>query len=81
MAELKALCMKCKNREGADQMQEMTQVTIQEKGGRYSARGVCGYEGCGTGMFKFLSKDDAEKLAADGGYTIEHVEAEEKKAA
>lgn len=79
MAELKALCMKCKNKEGVDQMQEMTEVTIQEKGNRYSARGVCG--NCGTGMFKFLSKDDAEKLADEGGYTIEHVEAEEKKAA
>jgi hypothetical protein len=31
-------------------------------------------------MFKFLSKDDAEKLETEG-HTIEHVEAEEKKAA
>jgi hypothetical protein len=80
MAELKALCMKCKNVEGEDQMQTMTDITIQEKGGRYSARGVCGNGDCGTGMFKFLSKDDAEKLETEG-HTIEHVEAEEKKAA
>jgi len=78
MAELKALCMKCKNVEGKDQMQVMSELTIQEKGNRYSARGKCA--DCGTGMFKFLSKDDAEKLEAEGN-TIEHVEVEEKKAA
>lgn len=46
-------------------MQDMTEIAVQEKEGksgniRYSAKGKCGV--CGTGMFKFLSKDDAMKL-------------------
>jgi hypothetical protein len=48
-------------------MQVMTEVKIEEKEGKggakkYSAKGKCAV--CGTGMFKFLSKDDAAKLNA-----------------
>lgn len=45
-------------------MQDMADIEIQEKEGKggikYSAKGKCAV--CGTGMFKFLSKEDAEKL-------------------
>lgn len=75
MATLTALCMKCKHDENAEQMQDMTNLEITEKGGRYSARGECG--NCGGNMFKFLSKDDAQKLEGEG-VTIKHEEAEEK---
>lgn len=74
MATLTALCMKCKHDENAEQMQEMTQMEVTEKGGRYSARGVCA--NCGGNMFKFLSKDDAKKMEAEG-QSITHVSEEE----
>jgi len=64
MATLTALCMKCKHDENAEQIQDMTEIEITEKGGRYSARGVCG--NCGGNMFKFLSKDDAMKMESEG---------------
>ncbi|MEX2515080.1 MAG: DUF5679 domain-containing protein [Candidatus Paceibacterota bacterium] len=74
MATLTALCMKCKHDENAEQIQEMNNIEVTEKGGRYSARGECG--NCGGNMFKFLSKDDAEKMESEG-VTIKHVEVEE----
>lgn len=64
MATLTALCMKCKHDDNAEQTQEMTNIVIEEKSGRYSARGECA--NCGGNMFKFLSKDDAEKMLSDG---------------
>lgn len=60
MQELKALCMKCRNGENKPTMQTMKDVKVEEKNNRYSAKGKC--ENCGGNMFKFLSKDDAEKL-------------------
>jgi hypothetical protein len=65
MAELKALCMKCRQKGKEHQMQVMKDLKVQEKEGKggnikYSAKGVCSV--CGTGMFKFLSKDDAEAI-------------------
>lgn len=60
MAELKALCMKCRQKGKDHQMQVMTDVRVEEKNGRYSAKGVCSV--CGTGMFKFLSKDAAMEV-------------------
>ena len=54
---------KVKNEDDVDQMQDMKNSSIQGKGDRYSARGVCII--CDTGMFKFLTKDDAEKLAEE----------------
>lgn len=65
MAQLQALCMKCRNDENAEQMQDMEDISIEENdNGRFSARGTCGR--CGGNMFKFLSKEDAEKLKSEG---------------
>lgn len=63
--------MKCKHNPDMEDKKGMSNPTIQEKGGRYSARGEC--PDCGTGMFKFLSKDDAKQTAQDLGIEIEHV--------
>lgn len=63
MTDVIALCMKCKHNEDMEDKKAMDNLTIEEKDGRYSARGEC--PDCGTGMFKFLSKDDAEKLKAE----------------
>ncbi len=65
MAELMALCMKCRQKGKEHQMQVMTDVKIEEKEGKggaikYSAKGKCAT--CGTGMFKFLSKELADSL-------------------
>jgi len=60
MAELKGLCMRCRNAENKPTMQEMKDVVVSEKNNRYSAKGQCTV--CGGNMFKFLSKDDADKL-------------------
>lgn len=57
--ELKALCMKCRQKGKEHQMQVMKDVEIQEKNNRYSAKGKCTV--CGTNQFKFLSKEDAKK--------------------
>ena len=69
MAELKGLCMKCRDSNNKPTMQTMTNIQVEEKEGkggtmRYSAKGTC--ENCGGNMFKFLSKDDADKLKAEG---------------
>ncbi len=60
MAELKALCMKCRDANNKPTMQVMTNVKVEEKNGRYSAKGQCSK--CGGNQFKFLSKADAEAL-------------------
>ncbi len=60
MADLKALCMKCRDDNNKPTMQVMNNPTVQEKNNRYSAKGTCA--NCEGNMFKFLSKDDAEKL-------------------
>ncbi len=60
MSELKALCMKCRDEKNKPTMQVMTSPEVSEKNNRYSAKGKC--SNCGGNMFKFLSKDDAEKL-------------------
>lgn len=65
MAELKGLCMKCRDDNNKPTMQDMTNIKVEEKetksgNKRYSAKGQCSK--CGGNMFKFLSKDDAEKL-------------------
>ena len=60
MAELKALCMKCRDGNKKPTMQIMTEVKVEEKNNRYFAKGKCA--NCGGNMLKFLSKDDAEKL-------------------
>lgn len=60
MAELQALCMNCRDDDNKPTKQDMTEISVEEKKGRYSARGKCA--NCGGNMFKFLSKDDAEKL-------------------
>jgi len=65
MAELKALCMKCRDDNKKPTMQVMKDPKVIEsegKGGskRYSAKGTCSV--CGTNQFKFLSKDDADAM-------------------
>ncbi len=41
-------------------MQVMKDAKIEEKNGRYSAKGQCST--CGGNQFKFLSKADAEAI-------------------
>lgn len=60
MPELKALCMKCRQKGKDHQMQVMKDVRIEEKNNRFSAKGQCSV--CGTNQFKFMSKDDAAKF-------------------
>ena len=60
MAALKALCMKCRNESNKPTMQDMTNITVEEKNNRYSAKGQCSV--CGGNQFKFLSKADAMEL-------------------
>lgn len=58
--EIKALCMKCRDANNKPTMQVMNDIKIEEKNNRFSAKGKCG--SCGGNMFKFMSKDDAEKV-------------------
>lgn len=60
MAELKGLCMKCRDENNKPTMQDMNDVKVEEKNNRYSAKGTCAQ--CGGNMFKFMSKDDAQKF-------------------
>ena len=60
MQELKALCMSDRDANNKPTMQVMTNIIIEEKNGRYSAKGQCAK--CGGNMFKFMSKADAEKM-------------------
>ena len=57
--ELKALCMKCREN-NKPTMQVMTNVKVEEKNNRYSAKGQCSK--CGGNMIKFMSKADAEAM-------------------
>jgi len=57
--ELKGLCMRCRDDNKKPTMQTMTEVKVEEKNNRFSAKGKCAK--CGGNMFKFLSKDDAAK--------------------
>lgn len=52
--------MKCRNEENKPTMQTMTNVRVEEKNNRFSAKGTC--ENCGGNMFKFMSKEDAAKF-------------------
>ena len=58
--ELKALCMRDRDANNKPTMQIMKDIKIEEKNNRFSAKGIC--TKCGGNMFKFLSKDDAEKI-------------------
>lgn len=60
MQELKALCMKCRDANNKPTVQVMKNVKIEEKNGRYSAKGQCSV--CGGNQFKFMSKADAEAM-------------------
>ena len=61
MAELKALCMKCRDANKKPTMQVMKNpvVTKNDKG-RYSAKGQCSV--CGGNQFKFMSEADAKAM-------------------
>ena len=60
MADLKALCMKCRTN-NKPTMRDMVnpKVTKNEKG-RYSAKGQCSV--CGGNTFAFLSEEKAKAL-------------------
>lgn len=61
MAELKALCMKCRDANNKPTMQVMNNpVATKNEKGRYSAKGTC--TTCGGNMFKFMSEADALPL-------------------
>lgn len=60
MAELKGLCMRCRDSNNKPTMQTMKDIQVSEKNNRYSAKGKC--TNCGGNMFKFLSKEDAKKF-------------------
>lgn len=62
MSELQGLCMKCRDDNNKPTMQTMNDVNVEQNDkGRFQARGTCAT--CSGNMFKFLSKDDAEKFA------------------
>ncbi len=55
MEKVEGYCVKCKAK------REMKGVSVVEiKPGRFAAKGTCTVSG--TGMYKILSKDDADKL-------------------
>ncbi|MEK7539488.1 MAG: hypothetical protein AAB595_02545 [Patescibacteria group bacterium] len=60
MQEIKALCMKDRDANNKPTMQIMTNVKVEEKNGRYFAKGQC--VKCGGNQFKFMSKTDAEAM-------------------
>ena len=60
MQEIKGLCMKDRDSNNKPTMQVMKDIKIEEKNNRFFAKGKCSK--CGGNMFKFLSKDDAEKM-------------------
>ncbi len=69
MAEVQALCMKCRDGNNKPTMQTMNDdsIVITEKNNRYSAKGTC--TSCGGNMFKFMNKETAEST----GKEIQHV--------
>ena len=73
MAEVQALCMRCRNDEKKPTMQTMDPNSIEviEKKNRYSAKGTC--SSCGGNMFRFMNQETAEATAADTGKEIQHV--------
>jgi len=75
MAEIEALCMTCKHDDDREGKKNMTNVRIEEKGGRFSARGEC--PDCGSNMFKFMSEDDAQNFAESNDIEVEHVSDDE----
>ena len=52
--------MKCRDANNKPTMQVMKDAKVEEKNGRYFAKGKCSK--CGGNMFKFMSKDDAMKM-------------------
>ena len=52
--------MKCRDGNNKPTMQVMKNTKVEEKNGRYFAKGQCG--ACGGNQFKFMSKADAEKM-------------------
>ena len=61
MADLKALCMKCRDANRKPTMQTMQNpVASKNDKGRYSAKGTCAK--CGGNMFKFMSAVDGEAM-------------------
>ena len=61
MAELKALCMKCRDVNKKPTMQTMKNPVVSKNDkGRYSAKGQCSV--CGGNQFKFMSEADAKAM-------------------
>ncbi len=57
--ELKALCMKCRDANNKPTMQTMTEVKVEQKNNRFSAKGKCAK--CGGNMFKFMNEATAKQ--------------------
>lgn len=60
MADLKALCMKCRENNKPTMQTMSNPVVTKNDKGRYSAKGTCAK--CSGNMFKFMSQADAEAL-------------------
>jgi hypothetical protein len=54
---LMGYCMKCKEKTAMNDT-----VRADMKNGRPAMKGVCSAAGCGTNMYKILSKDDVAML-------------------
>jgi RNA:NAD 2'-phosphotransferase (TPT1/KptA family) len=60
MADLKALCMKCRENKKPTMQTMVNPVVTKNEKGRYSAKGTCAK--CGGNMFKFMSEADAKAM-------------------
>jgi hypothetical protein len=61
MADLKALCMKCRDANNKPTMQDMKDPVVSKNDkGRYMARGKCAV--CGGNTFAFLGEEKAKTM-------------------
>ncbi len=60
MADLQALCMKCRTNNKPTMRAMSNPVVTKNDKGRYSAKGTCAV--CGGNMFKFMSEADAKAM-------------------
>ncbi len=60
MAELKALCMKCRENKKPTMQTMVSPVVTKNEKNRYSAKGTCAK--CSGNMFKFMSAVDGEAM-------------------
>ena len=60
MAELQALCMKCRTNNKPTMRPMANPVVTKNDKGRYSAKGTCTV--CGGNMFKFMCEADGKAM-------------------